>query len=192
MDIVNNIIDFSTNFISTGGLLFGFLMVFLEALIPMLPLGVFVALNTNAFGFFIGISLSYIATITGSFFVYLIFYLLEEKIVYKFLNKKRLSKLRRGLYRFRHITLPQLVLITTLPFIPSFLINILGGLAKISKEKFLVALIIGKIFVVIFWGYIGSSLITGYDDINTIIYIVIALLIAYVISKIVSKKMDIE
>ena len=192
MDIVNYIIDFSTDFISTGGLLYGFIIVFMEALLPMLPLGVFVALNVNAFGFFIGTLLSYIATMVGSFLVYLLFTVLEEKFISKFLNKKSLGRLRRGLYRFRNITLSQLVLIITLPFTPSFLVNILSGMAKISKEKFILALIIGKIFVVIFWGYIGKSIITGYDDLKSIIFIAVALLIAYIISKIVSKKMDIE
>ena len=192
MDIVNYIIDFSTDFISTGGLLYGFIIVFMEALLPMLPLGVFVALNVTAFGFFIGTLLSYIATMVGSFLVYLLFTVLEEKFISKFLNKKKLGRLRRGLYRFRNITLSQLVLIITLPFTPSFLVNILSGMAKISKEKFILALIIGKIFVVIFWGYIGKSIITGYDDLKSIIFIAVALLIAYIISKIVSKKMDIE
>ena len=55
MDIVNTIIDYSTNFMSIGGVPFGFFLVFIESFIPILPLSVFVALNVNAFGFFIGI-----------------------------------------------------------------------------------------------------------------------------------------
>ena len=37
----------------------------------------------------------------------------------------------------------------TLPFTPSFLINILGGLSGMSKEKFLIAILIGKLFEII-------------------------------------------
>ena len=84
------------------------------------------------------------------------------------------------------------MLIITLPFTPSFLVNILAGLARVSKEKFITALLIGKVFVVIFWGYIGKSILESFTDIKSIIYIVVALVIAYIISKIVSHKMNIE
>lgn len=61
-----------------------------------------------------------------------------------------------------------------------------------SKEKFITALLIGKVFTVIFWGYIGKSFIESLTDIGSIIFIVVALVVAYIISKIVSKKMNIE
>ena len=66
MDIVAYIIENSTKYIESGGLLFGFLLVFLECFIPALPLSVFVALNVNAFGFFVGCLISWIATCTGN------------------------------------------------------------------------------------------------------------------------------
>ena len=65
MDIINSFVEFSTNFISSGGILFGFLLVLIESFLPVLPLAVFVALNTNAFGPVVGISISWIATCTG-------------------------------------------------------------------------------------------------------------------------------
>ena len=139
-----------------------------------------------------GTLLSYAATISGSFLVYLLFTFLEEKLVSKFFNRKFVKKIVKGLEKFKNITLSQLVLIITLPFTPSFLVNILAGLARISKEKFITALLIGKVFVVIFWGYIGKSILESFTDIKSIIYIVVALVIAYIISKIVSHKMNIE
>ena len=63
---------------------------------------------------------------------------------------------------------------------------------SVSKEKFISALLIGKVFTVIFWGYIGKSFIESLTDFSSIIYIIVALGIAYVISKIVSRKMNIE
>ena len=88
MDIINTIIEYSTSFISTGGILFGFFIVFIECFIPILPLSVFVALNVNAFGFFIGILISWLATSLGSFLCYLLFTFIEEKVTEKILNKK--------------------------------------------------------------------------------------------------------
>ena len=46
--------------------------------------------------------------------------------------------------------------------------------------------------MVIFWGYIGKSFIESISDIRAILYIIVTLGIAYVISKIVGKKMNIE
>ena len=192
MDIISRIIEYSTNFISTGGMLFGFFLVFLECFIPALPLSVFVALNVNAFGIFIGVLISWVATCTGSFLCYLLFSFLEEKLVKKLLNKKFVMKIKKGIDKFQTITFSQLVLIITLPFTPSCLINILSGLARVSREKFISALLIGKVFTVIFWGYIGKSFIESLVDLESIIYIVVALIIAYIISKIVSRKMNIE
>ena len=192
MDFIRFMVDYSTNFIATGGLLYGFLIVLIECFIPMLPLGVFVALNVNAFGAIIGILLSWAATTLGSFLVYLLFSFLEKKFVSKFVNKKTVKRIMKGVNKFKKIKLPELVLLITLPFTPAFLINILAGLARIPKEKFLIALIIGKIFVVTFWGFIGKSFIESLTDLTSIVFVVITLLIAYIISKIISKKMNIE
>lgn len=192
MDVINFIIENSTNIIQNGGIIFGFLLVFLECFIPALPLSVFVALNANAFGIFLGIVISWIATCLGSFCCYIIFCYLEEKFINKFMSKRKMKKLQKGIDRFRTIKFPQLVLIITLPFTPSFLVNILGGLARVKKEKFIAAILIGKVFTVVFWGYIGKSLIESLTDIYSIIYIILALVIAYVISKIISKRMNIE
>ena len=192
MDIVKLFVDYSTNFISTGGILYGFLIVFIECLIPMLPLGVFVALNVNAFGPIIGIGISWIATCLGSILVYTLFSFLERKFVNKFVNKKTVKRIMKAIQKFKKITFSELVLLITLPFTPSCFINILGGLARVPKRKFVAAIFTGKIFTVIFWGFIGKTFIESIYNIKIIIFIVITLLIAYIVSKIVSKKMNIE
>ena len=74
----------------------------------------------------------------------------------------------------------------------AFLVNILAGLTSMDKKKFTAAILIGKIFMVIFWGYVGKSLIDSMTDIKTIIIILIMVLLAYITSKIVSKKANIE
>lgn len=192
MHIINYLVDYSTDFISSGGPLFGFFIVFLESFIPALPLSVFVALNVNAFGFLIGVIISWIATFIGSYLCYVLFYFLEEKYVRKLLRQKTIKKIQNSIDKFKQIKLFQLVFIITLPFTPSFLINILSGLSRIPKEKYFIALMIGKAFSIMFWGYVGKSIIGGFADIKTIIYILISLILAYIISKIVGKKMNIE
>lgn len=134
MHIVSYIIEHSTDFVSNGGLLCGFLLVFIECFIPMLPLNIFVALNINSFGIIVGISISWVATCLGSIICYYIFKYLDTKFTEKFLNRKLIVKIRRALHTFEKINFSELVLLVTLPFTPSFLINILCGLVKMTKK----------------------------------------------------------
>mgnify|MGYP006386898233 FL=1 len=60
-----------------------------------------------------------------------------------------------------------------------------------SKEKFICSLMIGKAFSILFWGYIGMSVIES-TDLKSLIVAGIMLVFAYIISKIVNKKMNIE
>lgn len=192
MQFVNTFVDFCTKFISDGGLLFGFILVLLESFIPVLPLGVFVALNVNAFGGVLGLSLSWIATCLGCFISYMIFSFLSEKFLDKILPKKTLKQVSKALDKFNDISFSNLVLVISLPFTPAFLVNIICGIARVKKRKFLFAIFIGKIFMITFWGYIGKSLLESVTDINTIIVVSLMLLVAYFVSKVVSKKVDLE
>lgn len=192
MKFVNTFVDFCTKFISDGGLLFGFILVLLESFIPVLPLGVFVALNVNAFGGVLGLSLSWIATCLGCFISYMLFSFLSERFLDKILPKKTLKQVSKALDKFNDISFSNLVLVISLPFTPAFLVNIICGIARVKKRKFLFAIFIGKIFMITFWGYIGKSLLESVTDINTIIVVSLMLLVAYFVSKVVSKKVDLE
>ena len=192
MDLVEQIIEFSTNFISSGGLLFGFFIVYIECLIPALPLSVFIALNVNAFGFFIGVLISWIATCLGCVTCYYLYVFLGDKLTKKFMTKKTYNKIKDKIDLFGKMSFSKLVLVITVPFTPSFLINLLAGLSKMPKEKFFLGLLVGKIFTIIFWGYIGKTFIESLTDIKALIYIGVTLVVAFIISKIVTKKFGIE
>lgn len=192
VEFVEKAIEFSTNFISSGGLLFGFFIVYIECLIPVLPLSVFIALNVNAFGFFIGVLISWIATCLGCVTCYYLYVFLGDKLTKKFISRKTYMKIKDKIDMFRDISFSKLVLVITVPFTPSFLINLLAGLSRMKKEKFFLGLLVGKIFTIIFWGYIGKTLIESLTDVKALIYIGVTLIVAYIISKIVTKKLGIE
>ena len=154
----------------------------------MLPFSAFVAFNVEAFGFFIGSILSWIGTCTGSFLCYLLFYYLGEKLS----QWKIFSKFYQKVYALKKISFSQLVLIITLPFAPSCAINIVSGMMKVSRKMFLLSLLIGKMFTIIFWGYIGKSLFDSLTDIWSLLYISLTLVVAYIISKIIGKRMNLE
>ena len=82
------LIDYATKLIQNGGFVVGFLLIVLEAFMPILPLGAFVTLNINAFGSLIGLILSWTATVIGSFLMYLLCYYISNKVIYKFIKEK--------------------------------------------------------------------------------------------------------
>lgn len=192
MDVIGDIINTCTDLISNGGFIVGFILIFIESFMPFLPLGVITTLNINAFGFIFGTILSWSATCVSCILIYTLVYNISNKYIYKLFKETTKEKIDKAITKFQNISLPTLTLIITLPFTPSFLVNILSGIAGIKKEKFITALLIGKLFMISFWGYIGKSFLESMTDIKSIIFILLTLIIAYIISKLVSKKMHIE
>ena len=192
MDLINTIVEYSTEVISNGGILFGMLLIMIESFIPVLPLSVFIALNTHTFGLLPGIVMSWVSTCIGCYISYLIFYYVSNNIIYKYLSKKTRNKIDKAVDKFQNISLANLTVIITLPFTPAFLINILAGVSGMSKKKYIVALLIWKIFMVSFWGYIGKSFVESMTDISAIIVMSIMIIIAYALSKLIGKNANIE
>ena len=192
MDLINTIVEYSTEVISNGGILFGMLLIMVESFIPVLPLSVFIALNTHTFGLLPGILMSWVSTCIGCYISYLIFYYVSNNIIYKYLSKKTRNKIDKAVDKFQNISLANLTVIITLPFTPAFLINILAGVSGMSKKKYIVAVVIGKIFMVSFWGYIGKSFVESMTDISAIIVMSIMVIIAYALSKLIGKNANIE
>lgn len=192
VETISYLIDFCTKFISDGGILFGFFIVFIECLIPVLPLSVFVALNVNAFGLLQGIIISWIATCMGSYLCYILCYKIGNKLKDKVIKRKLLEQVNSKVKSFKNISFTKLVLVITVPFTPSFLINIVCGYARVKRKKYLAALLIGKVFSMIFWGYIGKTLIESLTDVKALIYVAITLILAFIISKLVNKLLDVE
>lgn len=189
---LNELITKCTELIANGGWLVGFLLILLESFIPVLPLGAFVTLNVNAFGFFPGVLLSYLSTTLGCYLTYLVICYVSNNFIFKIISKKTKDKILEKTTHFKNIKLTHLVLIITLPFAPSCFINLLAGITGISKQKYLISLIIGKALMITFWAYIGKSFIESLTNIKAIIFIILMLIVAYIITKIVSKKFKID
>ena len=190
-DAINKIVDKTTIFLQSGGYPVGFLIVFIESIFPIVPLAVPIALNLIAFGNVAGFIISYVATIFGCLASYMIFYYLSEtKPIKKLLSNKKF-KIDSLTNTIKNISLSRLTVISSIPFTPAFLINIVAGLTKLPKRKFIISTIVSKIFLVYFWGFIGKSLLESFTDIKTITTIVIFLIIFYIISKILEKKFNV-
>ena len=193
MEFMNNlynvIMDVVTNSEVWGPLL-ACLLIFGESLIPVLPLFVFITIIFIAYGYVIGFILSYILTSLGCFFM---FYLCRTVLKKVFTKKvRKIQKFDNLMKKIDTISLPNLALLIAIPFTPAFLINIAASLSEIKFKKFAIAILIGKVSLVFFWGFIGTSLIESLKNPKILIIILIMLGIAYGISKLATKKLNIE
>lgn len=189
-EFIDYIVNNATFYLQNYGVLAGVLIIILESIIPALPLGVFIAFNMMAFGNIIGFIISWISTIIGCLISYMFFSKIFHKKISK--SKEKHNKLDKMVNAVKNIKFSNLVLIVALPFSPAFLINIACGLAGVNIKKFLLSLMIGKISIIYFWGFISKSLLQSITDLKTIIIILVLLGSSYLISKIVNKKLNIE
>ena len=192
MERVAEIINTVVLFLQGLGIVGGFFLVLLESIIPALPLSVFIAFNIMAFGNITGLIISYVATIVGCVLSFLLFrYVIKDK-VRKLLSAKSKKKVDSLMKKISNIDFNLLVVIIAIPFTPAFLVNIAAGLSDIKIRKFIISILIGKIAMIYFWGYIGANLIESLKNPIILIKILVIILIAYVISKILEKVIKVE
>lgn len=190
VEMIDSLIKIVTTYLNQFGVFFGILLIIMESIIPILPLGVFIAFNMMAFGGIIGFVISWIATCIGCVLSYYFFSKMFSKRLVKSASKR--EKLNKVVKKVKNIEFSKLVLIVALPFTPAFLVNIACGLVKVHYKKFLAAILIGKLSIVYFWGFVGKSLLESITDLKTVIILIVLLLISYILSKIVNKKIGIE
>lgn len=192
---MKNIDVWLTNFllsIGMWGYVLSCFLILIESIVPALPLSVFITLLFYKFGPFLGFIISYIFTILGCLMSYKIF---NSKLRYKFdnyIDRKDVKKLNKLKNRIKKIKFNNLCLIIAVPFTPAFLINIAAGIVNMNFKKYFYALLIGKIFLIIFWGFVGTSLINSIKNPINLVYIIIMLIICFIISKLVSKREGLE
>ena len=180
---INSAVDVITNFMSNFGIISGIFLIILESMLPILPLGVFIALNVMTFGEVIGFIISWLSTVTGCMLAFYICRYLKDKYEKKYRKDKKVKKLKKAI---DNISLSNLVLIISLPFTPAFAVNIASGLSNIDPKRYLIALLIGKLPMVFFWGFIGKSFLESISDPYTIAQIIVLLIVSYLVSKVVN------
>lgn len=192
MNMINNFINTFVLHLSSWGLIGGFFLILLESIIPALPLGVFIGMNILAFGNVTGFFLSYFSTIIGCMLSFSVFKYVVKDLVLRILNNKTIEKVEVYMEKIKKLDFNCLVILIALPITPASLINMAAGLAKMDSKKYLLALLIGKLSIVYFWGYIGSSILKDIKNPQVILKMIILVLITYIISKIIEKIIKVE
>lgn len=195
MELLKDLDTIITNILNSLGAfapLFACILILVESMLPVLPLAVFITINFYYIGTIPGFFISWIVTCIGC---YLSFKLCRTKLKKHFdrmMDKKEHKKIKKMMKIFDDLKIEQLALVIAIPFTPASLVNIAAGLSNMNKRKFIISLIIGKFFMVYFWGFVGTNLIESLKNPWILIKIFIALLVAYIISKIVNKKFRLE
>lgn len=191
-EIIDTFVNTSTEILVGFGPIAGILVIIFESILPMLPLSVFITLNMVSFGSFFGFLISWLSTIVGCMLSFTLFRHFFSAKLYRFIKKKEQDKFASIMKAISNISFSNLVILIAIPFSPAFLINIAGGLSKIKVEKFFLAVIIGKMVMVYFWGYIGTTLLESLTDITVLFKISFLLVGAFLISKIVEKRLKVK
>ena len=178
------------NLLGIWGPVFGCFLIVIESIIPILPLAVFITLNFMSFGHLIGFIISWIFTLLGCIMSFFIF----RKGFYKRFGhfSKSKNSLKKFMNAVSNLSLSQLVILTAVPFTPAFLVNIAAGLSNMSFKKYFAGIFLGKISLVYFWGYIGTSLIESLKNPIILIRIFVLVMTMYIISRFINKKVNLE
>lgn len=187
-EVFSNFYNFIMNTIDAMGVygpLLGSLFIVLESIIPPLPLFVFITINFLAFGYVMGFIISWVCTIIGC----VISYFLVKKLLRNFVVKKikNVDLLNRCMHYIENMSLTKITVILAIPFTPAFMMNIAAGLVNMNFKKFFIAILVSKIFLVYFWGFVGTSLVESFQNPSSLITVVVMMLLAYSTSLIIKK-----
>ena len=181
------------NFIETLGIfgpLLSCLIIILESMVPIVPLCVFISFNFIVFGSIFGLFVSFICTAVGCV---LSFWLCRSALRSFFEKKFRKNqKVNKLMTYMDNVKFKNLVLLTAIPFTPAFAINIAAGLSKIEFKKYFYTILVGKFFMVAFWGFVGTTLIESLKNPIKLLYTALLVAAAYFVSMFVSKKLNID
>lgn len=172
----------------TLGPIIGILLPFIESLLPFLPLVVIVVANASSYGLWIGFLLSWIGTVCGSYFVFLVVRQFGRHPKFKkIIQRKRIQKLIRWV-DMKGLT--PLLIFLCFPFTPSVLVNIVAGLSNIKKKYYLFVLMAGKFVMILSISVLGYDLRAFFTQPIKLIVSIVGLLVLWFISKAVERRLN--
>lgn len=163
------------------GILAGFFLIILEAFLPILPLFVIVILNINSYGIVVGFLTSYLASVTGSFLVFIVVRFLFRDRAQRYIHRR--EKLER-LLRFvdeRGFTFAFIML--ALPFTPTSVVNVIAALSNMRARVYLLILVVAKFIMIASMSLVGYDIVGFFGSPGRLITSGILLVVLYLFSK---------
>ena len=190
-EMIDTFIDTTLQGMGIWGPIVGCFLITIESMVPILPLFVFITLNFLAFGNILGFIISWFFTCIGCSISFFLFRSKVQTGLYKRLKKKGLIS-QDTMKKITSLKFEQLTTIIAIPFTPAFLVNIACGLSEMSFKKYIGSLMIGKFFLVYFWGFVGVSLVESVKNPIYLVKVGLMLIVAYIVSKVVNKRLNLN
>ena len=176
LELIEKIVEFIQN-AGPVGVVFSCALMSIESIVPMIPLVALITINMMILGKTLGFFVSWFFTVLGCIMSYMIF---KHGFGKKFDNltedKQTINKYKKVI---RNIPFPTLVLIIAMPLTPAFVVNIVAGLLRMDFKKYLIALMIGKISMVYFLGYFGTSFVNSIKNPVLLVKVVVIMILIY-------------
>ena len=172
------------------GPLLGIGLPMIEALIPALPLIVFVLANAVAFGFWLGFLYSWLGSVMGALLVFFIIRHFGRSRFFSFVNKH--EKVRKAMGWIERKGFAPIFVIFCFPFTPSALINVVAGLSRISVKQFGLALAFGKLVMIFILTYIGHDLMSFIHNPVKSVIVAICIFILWYVGKKIEVKLELH
>lgn len=163
----------------------GFVLIYFRAIIPILPLTLYVILIMHTYGAIVGIIMCWLGIVSGTFTMFLIFKrLVNTKKMKQFKTKRFVQRLisfidRQGL-------IPLFILLC-FPFTPNTLINVVASLSHIKTKYYFIVLTLSKLISITVLGIMGREVTTIFTNPIRAIVTILFFIILWFISKRVEK-----
>ncbi|EGG97911.1 SNARE-like domain protein [Staphylococcus warneri VCU121] len=163
----------------------GFVLIYFRAIIPILPLTLYVILIMHTYGSIVGIIICWLGIVSGTFTMFLIFKrLVNTKKMKQFKTKRSVQRLisfidRQGL-------IPLFILLC-FPFTPNTLINVVASLSHIKTKYYFIVLTLSKLISITVLGIMGREVTTIFTNPIRAIVSILFFIILWFISKRVEK-----
>ncbi|WP_246094959.1 TVP38/TMEM64 family protein [Salinicoccus cyprini] len=163
------------------GIIVGFLLAMAEAFLPFLPLFAIVIINLNSYGLILGFLTSYSATVLGSYLVFLTVRYFLRKPAQKYIVKH--EKLSSMLRFVDHKGFAFLLILLSIPFTPSSVINVIAALSNLRKSVYLCILIVAKAIMILLMSVVGYDITSFFTSPLQLTISIVFLVLLYFFSK---------
>lgn len=193
MELFNSIIDNYSIFISENpwlAIIATFLLPFIEAIIPTLPLGAMIGINlgvmSGAFGPAYGTIFTIIFSVAGSFTgMFMIFLIIRKTLTAKFSEKVENNENGRKFLDIAHgKNLGMMMVFLANPFMPSSILNYALSFTKIKTKTYVWMNLVSRLIIMLFFVFLGSLFDIQNHPINVIwlsmAYIVVFLVLFFI------------
>lgn len=170
------------------GPIIGFLLPFIEAFLPFLPLVVFVVVNASAYGLWFGFLLSWLGSVAGSYAVFLLVRHFGKHPKLRFVTgSKRVEKLIKWVDMNG---ISPLFVLLCFPFTPSVIVNVVAGLSHIYKKFYLIVLLAGKFVMILGMSVLGYDLRALLTSPTKLIIAAVAIVALWWVGKLLEKRLN--